>query len=175
MKVICIAGKAQHGKDSLANALNKELIEKGKRVLVYHHADYLKYLCKQYFEWDGMKDEKGRTILQHIGTDIVRTKQPSFWVDTAIQFFNLFQEQYDYAVIPDCRFENECEAYKPIFDTTTIRVYRPDFDNGLTKEQKEHSSETSLDDYHFDITVNCPSGLGNIEQYAQFLLKEGIV
>ena len=175
MKVVCISGKALAGKDSIATSLSRQLSEKGKRVLIYHHADYLKYLCKQYFGWDGVKDEKGRTILQHIGTDIVRTKKPTFWVDTAIDFLKMFKENYDYVLIADCRFVNEVESYKPIFPTTSLRIHRPDFDNGLTQEQKSHASETALDDYSFDITINCPSGLNNIDSYAKMLIEEGLV
>ncbi len=175
MKVVCLSGKAQHGKDSFANAISDQLSKKGQRVLIYHHADYLKYLCKQYFGWDGAKDDKGRTILQHIGTDIVRTKKPTFWVDTAIAFFELFQDDYDYVLIADCRFQDEVDSYKPIFHTTSLRIHRPDFDNGLTPEQKSHASETALDNYSFDITINCPSGLDNVRDYAKMLVEEGLV
>jgi len=36
------------------------------------------------------------------------------------------------------------------FDTTLIRVIRPDFDNGLSETQKQHPSETALDNFDFD-------------------------
>jgi len=175
MKVICIAGKAQNGKDTLAQCLMEELHKRGERVLIYHHADYLKYLCKQYFGWDGNKDETGRTILQKVGTDIVRTKKPSFWVDTAIDFLSVFQDNYDYFLIPDCRFQNEIDSYKPLYDTTSIRIHRLDFISNLTPEQKLHPSETALDDYSFDITINCPSGVEKVKEYVDALIEEGLV
>ncbi len=175
MKIVCISGKAQAGKDSIANALADELCKRGNAVLVYHHADYLKYLCKQYFGWNGIKDEQGRTILQSIGTDYVRNKRPSFWVDTALDFFEVFEEKYDYVLIADCRFKDEIDTYKLYYPTTSLRIHRVDFDNGLTPEQKTHASETSLDDYSFDITINCPSGLENIQNYATMLLEEGLI
>ena len=59
MKVICISGKAQHGKDTTA-AILKELLEAdGKSVKIAHFADLLKFICKTYFDWDGQKDERG--------------------------------------------------------------------------------------------------------------------
>ena len=57
-KVILISGKAQNGKDTVANILREVLHENGERVLVTHYADLLKYICRNYFEWDGKKDEK---------------------------------------------------------------------------------------------------------------------
>ena len=39
------------------------------------------------------------------------------------------------------------------FDVTTVRIERPNFDNGLTEEQKNHESETALDDYIFDYRI----------------------
>ena len=72
MKVICISAKAQHGKDTVANFMKECLEAKEKRVLVTHYADLVKYGCKTFFNWDGQKDEKGRALLQYVGTDIVR-------------------------------------------------------------------------------------------------------
>ena len=59
MKVICISGKAGHGKDTFAGFLKKSLEEQYKRVLITHYGDLIKYVCEKFFEWDGMKDEKG--------------------------------------------------------------------------------------------------------------------
>jgi len=47
MKVICISGKAQHGKDTSANLLREELVNQCQSVLVTHYADLLKYICRK--------------------------------------------------------------------------------------------------------------------------------
>ena len=109
MKIICISGKAQHGKDTTADLLKGILEQQGNTVVVYHYADLLKFICKSYFNWNGQKDEYGRTLLQHVGTDVVRSKDPDYWVDFAIKFFNLFEHDWNYVLIPDCRFPNEIE------------------------------------------------------------------
>ena len=72
-QIVCISGKAQHGKDTTASILREELIQRGYKVLVIHHADLLKFMARSMFEWDGQKDENGRHLLQYIGTDIVLT------------------------------------------------------------------------------------------------------
>ena len=146
MQIICISGKAQHGKDTVAKLCQARLESAGKRVLILHYADLLKYICQQFFGWDGEKDEAGRQLLQYVGTDVVRKKQPEFWVDFVIQILKLFPKEWDYVLIPDCRFPNEIESLKQAgFATTHLRVIRPNFDNHLTKAQQQHPSETALD------------------------------
>ena len=48
MKVICISGKARHGKDTLAGVLKKHLEDHGNRVLVTHFGDLVKYICEKF-------------------------------------------------------------------------------------------------------------------------------
>ena len=72
MKVITISGKAQNGKDTTARLLKDVLEDDGNTVLIAHYADLLKYICKQFFGWDGNKDEQGRHTLQYVGTDVIR-------------------------------------------------------------------------------------------------------
>lgn len=147
MKVIVISGKAQHGKDTTAGYLKEALEKQGKRVLIAHYGDLVKYVCKTFFGWDGQKDEAGRSLLQCVGTDVVRKKEPDFWVWFVCKMLSFFPLEWEYVLIPDCRFPNEvsCPADWD-YDVTHIRVIRPNFDNGLTPEQKAHPSETALDE-----------------------------
>lgn len=153
MKVILISAKAQHGKDTSALILKEIYEAKNKRVLITHYADLLKYICRTFFNWNGEKDDYGRTLLQQVGTNTVCAKQPDFWVDFIISILNLFNDSWDVVIIPDCRFVNEIEKMRANFDTTLIRVIRPDFDNGLSEIQKQHLSETALDNFDFDHIV----------------------
>lgn len=145
MKVIPISGKAGHGKDTLAGYMKAALESQGKQVLITHYGDLLKYICKQFFDWNGEKDEKGRTLLQHVGTEVVRAKRPDYWVDFVREFLLLFQDEWDYVLIPDTRFPNEIVKLAPL-KVIDIRINRPGF-NMLTKEQQKHISETALDDW----------------------------
>lgn len=152
MKVIAISGKARHGKDTSARFLKEKLVSKGYRVLIIHYGDLVKHVSKVVYDWNGIKDETGRSILQKVGTDIVRRKEPDFWVKHVIEVINLFKDEFDYALIPDARFPNEIDIPRVAFKChpdsfTHIRVIRPNFDNGLTEEQKRHPSETALDEY----------------------------
>ena len=78
MKVILISGKARHGKDTLAGMMKEELERKSKRVLIAHYADLLKFICKNFFGWNGEKDDNGRALLQRVGTDVIRKQNPDY-------------------------------------------------------------------------------------------------
>lgn len=150
MRVVCISGKARHGKDTLARMLKENLELQGKKVLITHFGDLVKYICNKFFDWDGVKDEAGRTLLQYVGTDIIRTKQPNYWTDFIIGILKLFPDEWDYVLIPDCRFPNEIECFKENgIQSTLIRINRPNFQSNLTPEQTQHPSEVAMDDYSF--------------------------
>ncbi len=154
MKVICISGKAGHGKDTLASILKEHLEDQGYSVLITHFSDLLKYVCEKFFDWNGEKDETGRTLLQYVGTDVVRKKSPSYWTDFVISILELFPNKWDYVLIPDCRFPNEVECFaKHGIGRILIKIYRPEFVSDLTPEQLNHSSEIAMDNYHPNIYV----------------------
>ena len=148
--IITFSGKAQAGKDSSANIL-KELLEKrGLRILRINYGDYIKYLAAMCLGWNGEKDETGRTTLQLLGTEKVRSVFPDFWVDSVIDVVKIFENDFDFILIADCRFPNELKRWKEEgYSSIPIHVERPGFDNGLTEEQKNHPSETALDEYWF--------------------------
>ena len=154
MKVIAISGHAQNGKDTLAGMLKEEYELRRKRVLVTHYADLVKYVCRAFFDWDGQKDEKGRHLLQYVGTDVVRSQNPDYWVNFIIDMLKFFDGLWDYVIIPDTRFPNELSRLKEEgLDVLHLKVVRPNFISPLTPEQQKHPSETSLDNVWGDITV----------------------
>ncbi len=154
MKILAISGHARHGKDTAAEMLSALLRINGARVLVAHQADLLKYICRTFFGWNGMKDEAGRSLLQEVGTDRIRAKDPDFWVRFLADVLRFFSDRWDYCIIPDTRFPNEIEFFRARgFDVTHLRIIRPHFYNGLTEVQRNHPSETALDDYPADGTI----------------------
>lgn len=153
MKICCISAKAQHGKDTAAKLIKERLEYKGQRVLITHYADLLKFICVKFFGWNEVKDEAGRSLLQYIGTDVVGKKNPAYWAEFIVSILKMFEDTWDYVLIPDCRYPIEVETMKKHFDTIILRVERPNFDNGLTEAQKAHPSETHMDNYNFDFAL----------------------
>jgi hypothetical protein len=176
LKIYAISGKAQHGKDTFANVLYEELANKGYRVLLTHYADLLKYICKTFFDWNGEKDEKGRHILQYVGTDVVRKERPDYWVEFVIDMIDLFGENWDYVIIPDTRFPNEIDKLKEHYDKVEhIRVVRPNFTSTLTEEQLKHPSETALDNVEPNITIFNNGSMNDLRELVKLHIKDGVI
>ena len=153
-KFLCISGKAQNGKDTAGTIFKEELVKSGHSVLLVHQADLLKYICKSFFGWNGDKDDYGRTLLQQVGTDVIRKVDPDFWVNFIANVTGFFKDTWDYIIIPDTRFPNELEKLKADdANVFHIRVSREGFKSPLTEEQQRHPSETALDGIESDFTL----------------------
>lgn len=171
MTIITISAKAEHGKDTTAKLLQEQLEDLGYSVLITHYADLLKYICKNYFGWDGKKNEEGRSLLQKVGTDTIREKQPNYWVDFIKSVLNLFPNEWDFVIIPDCRFPNEIELMQEDFDCISVYVNRPNYSNHLTEEQRQHPSETALDEFKFDYKIINPGNIGGLREEVNGLIN----
>lgn len=175
MKIFTISGHARSGKDTVAKMLRDALEAEGSTVLIAHYGDLVKYICRTFFDWDGNKDEYGRTLLQYCGTDVIRKADPDYWVRFIIQILRFFPDTWDYVIIPDARFPNEIRALQDEnFSVVHLRVERPNFDNGLTDKQKAHPSETSLDHTEPDAMILNDGTLEHLEMLVGEFVKENV-
>lgn len=181
MEIFIISGKSGSGKDALASIMKKKLESNGCSCVTLHYADLVKYYLHQYYDWDGVKDEHGRNLLQQLGTNKIRAMYPDYWATAIGQFLSAVPNDFDVAFIPDARFPNEIEVVKKYNPNVyTIRIERFDEDNNLyvnpifTQEQLNHPSETSLDDYdEFDYFVeNSGEDLTALEEAADTILAD---
>lgn len=174
--IYLISGQARHGKDTLAQMIVEENID--RKTLVLHLADYLKFICQKYFGWNGEKDERGRTLLQLVGTDIIRKNNPNLWVNVLIGLIQGLRMQFDDFIIPDVRFPNEIlrmmDEYMGVVSINIVRINQDGtvYDNGLTEAQKQHPSETALLDFHFDYSIKVVSGnMEEMRRVAKYLVE----
>lgn len=164
MKVIAISGKAESGKDTIAKEIKQLLEEQNYKVMIIHFADVLKFVCRQYFNWNGEKDEYGRTLLQQVGTEMREKNNPNMWVSITEELIRGIGREFDWVIVPDIRFKKEINMLNENFDCVLLRILRQDVDsygivsdhvNHLTDEQRAHKSECDLDDYKFNhIIIN---------------------
>ena len=163
MKVIAISGKAESGKDTIAKMLKQQLEEQNYKVMIIHFADVLKFVCRQYFDWNGEKDEYGRTLLQQVGTEMREKNNPNMWVNITKELIRGIGAEFDYVLVPDTRFKEEINMLNEYFNCLSVRILRQDIDsdgiarvhvNNLTNEQRAHKSECDLDDYKFDFFIS---------------------
>lgn len=172
MKILTFSGSARHGKDTSAMIAGGYLDKIQKTHKTIHYADYLKYVAREYWGWNGEKDEAGRTLLQWLGTDIARERNPNIWVNVAVEFIKTFGIDYDYIFIPDTRFPNEIYTLKNKgWDVHSFWIHRNDFDNGLTEQQKNHPSETALLDYPFDRIISVESKIYKLKDELEKIIN----
>lgn len=169
MFVIGISGKAEAGKSTFAQFLKEALERKHYRVLLINYGDYVKFIAEKYYNWNGEKDEVGRALLQHIGTEQGRLQvDENIWTDMVIRTVEVAERDYDVTIVADCRFPNEYERwYKFGYNIMKLRVERPQYENKLTNEQRKHASETSLDGYPGMISIINSGDLNSFEELAQ--------
>ena len=181
-KIILISGKAQHGKDTFGEMLKNILVEKNNQVQIIHFGDLVKFVSKQYYNWNGEKDKIGRSILQMVGTEIVREKDEHFWTDFVARLINTMTA--DYIIIPDWRFEEEHVRLLDFFeflDIITIRIqrvektegqkYKPYVNPMMLPSQLKHRSEVELDDYVFNYIVYNVT-LEELKQSAELFIED---
>ncbi len=85
-----------------------------------------------------------REFMEVWGTDIARTLRNTCWIEGCMN--TIVQEDWPFAVVPDCRFEDEVEYCRQI-GAKTIRLTR-------NPHQGKHSAETNLLKYDgFDAVI----------------------
>jgi hypothetical protein len=168
--IIGLSGYAQTGKDTVAKYL---IEEHGYRRVAF--ADKIREALYRldpiltdipeipraglasavdHIGWETLKQhsEQARGLLQRFGTEVGREMfGDNFWVDQAIKGVSKF----DKVVFTDIRYPNEYKAVK-LIEGKIIRIVKPSITaiNG-------HTSESALDDYVFDGTID---NVGSIEE-----------
>lgn len=171
-KIFIISGKARSGKDEVA-AIIKDYYQ-NKKCKKLSYAYYLKQYVKKITGWDGSEETKPRDLLQNMGTNFLAEKiDKHFLIKRMCEDINIYSYFYDVIIITDARLVDEIEIPKNKFSNViTIRVSR-NFDNQLTKEQKDHITETGLDDYQrFDYIIDNNENYGELIDNVKNVLDE---
>lgn len=201
--IIGISGKIGSGKDTVAGIIQELAPEMNWEVKRYAHKlkqiasmltgiaieDFEKQEVKASFlgpEWDEKSDQMTvRTFLQKLGTEAIRNNiHENAWVNALYADYEQapqgFKEDrtgryYSYGfpnwLITDCRFPNEAAAVK-LRDGIVIRVER--IDNPYPSS--DHPSETSLDDFEFDVVILNEGGIDSLKRNVRCALeKRGII
>lgn len=174
-KIICLSGKAGSGKDTAAVMIKDELESRGKTAHIINYAGLLKYICSEHLGWDGNKDEFGRSLLQYVGTDIIRAQDPLFFVSFVKSLISFFGEAWDYVIIPDCRFENEVGNLRVSgFRVVHLYVVRESLVSNLSETQQQHVSETEIDGVMPDFYINNYGTLDDLRDTIKKVVDESV-
>jgi hypothetical protein len=104
-QIIGLTGLLGSGKSAVAKEFVKTCALNGVLVEILPFADPVKAVAYS-MGWDGEKDEKGRRLLQLIGTECMRECiDPDGWVKLWLS--KAHSSTADIVVADDCRFPNE--------------------------------------------------------------------
>lgn len=146
--VILLAGKAGSGKSFAASYLTELFKSTGKNTTRDAFAKGIKDIARKYIGWDGTKDEKGRKLLQTLGTEVGREYNPDCWVEYLIHHLeNTPGYPYDVIIIDDWRFPNEYEYFvdNPLYTVVKVLVLGDKNKiSSMPKGTEKHASEVSL-------------------------------
>ena len=153
IRVIGICGAARAGKTTFADYMYEWLQARHMKPRMRPFAGPVKMIAGT-MGWNGVKDDKGRRLLQLLGTECGRECiGPDVWVDIWIHNIQVFVNTTDHYTIiaDDVRFPNEAEAIRKL-GGTIFRVTRPGC------EPSDHPSER--DDIAADHTI---ANVGTVE------------
>jgi dephospho-CoA kinase len=111
MRLIGLAGRARAGKDTVA-----EYLANNYGFKQFSFAEHLKNVA-EVAGWNGLKDEKGRILLQHLG-DTLREYDKDIFIKNLTAKIETYERMVSYAlletrvVISDVRLPSEIEALK---------------------------------------------------------------
>lgn len=143
--LIGFTGQMFSGKSTAAKIIQS----KHPNAYIESFAAPVKKIACECFGWNGIKDEKGRKLLQIIGTEAGRQYNPNIWVDKMRAALDtVYNLESDIVVIDDLRFENEAEFVHEL-GGKVILMKR---DTG--HEKSSHASEQGIKSYDYIIDNN---------------------
>lgn len=170
--IIGLSGYAQSGKDTLGSALvdnygfTRYAFADALKEMVYRLnpvVDQMENRVQDFVDTEGWekakKNPEVRRLLQVMGTEAGRqVLGDNIWVDTVLNRVGGRD-----VVITDCRFPNEAQAVKDR-GGFVVRVRRAG-----VEAVNAHPSETSLDDWSFDMIVDNSGPIETIPKIAEFV------
>ncbi len=147
-KIFILSGKAKSGKNYVADIISDYY----KNSVQISYAYYLKQYIKKITNWDGKEETKPRDLLQSLGIDLIKKIDKELLIRRVMEDIKVYSYFFDVIIVTDARLKEEVDIPKKLFKCITIRINGKD--NDLTLEQKNHITETDLDDYKFDYVID---------------------
>lgn len=173
MKIFIVAGKARHGKDTVASMIRDFYAD--KKCINLSYGSYIKDYAMKISDWDGSDETKPRELLQHLGTEVIRNNiDENFFIKRLCDDIRVYSYYFDVITISDARFPDEIDIPRKTFsDVCVMKVVRSNFDSPLSEEQLKHRTETALDGYsNFDYVIENDGSLDDLRDKVKVILDE---
>lgn len=154
--IIGLSGPMGVGKTTTANEIIKIALEHQARYPAVHKvafADALKTCAIRWFGWNGQKDEKGRRMLQLLGTEVGRAYDENVWIchwRSAVDIIGSAHPRGAVIVADDVRFDNEASYIKGMGGFMARLVGR----GGGDALAMKHSSEGGINGEYIDTVID---------------------
>lgn len=150
MKIYLLAGKAGSGKDLMGRYMKTQYDFAGHNACILHITTPLYEYARNYFSWNGNMAEKPREFLQEMGIEVIQKQlgKKYFLLDRLCEDVDILKNFFDVFIIADGRLLFEFEELKRRFPSIKIiHVIRDNYENELTEQEKQHVTETEMEDY----------------------------
>ena len=175
--IILISGKRGVGKSYIAEKLNNLLRNNDYTSEVRCFANGIKECANSFFYWDGLKNDRGRKLLQNLG-NVGREYDKNVWVADLVKSIEDELFLSDVYIVDDWRFSNEKEYLEALglYIIITLRVESKERGNYTDPDISENSLPV------FDLQLDggdCPENYydfvidnsGNIEEKLKTILE----
>lgn len=174
-KIFIVSGKANSGKDTTCELINNYIKLKELKSINLQFSTYIKMYAKAISGWNGEEDTKPRSLLQEIGTSIIRDKiDNEFFIKRIIGDIKVYSYYCDVITISDARLPEEIDSIYEAFDNVVrINIERPNYDNNLNSKEKKHRTEVGLDNYNnYDYTIINDGTLEDLNKKIEKIVNE---
>lgn len=164
--IFVIAGKADAGEDTTSMVIKNYASLKNKSSINLQFSYYVKSYAKEIVGWNKDSNNRHVSLLQTIGTDIIRNKiDNDFFIKRILGDIEVYSYFFNIISISDARFPEELDrisnTYKNVYK---IKLERPNYNSQLSSNEQSHKTETALDNYNnFDFVIKND---GSIEDLA---------
>lgn len=151
-KIILIAGKARSGKNTIGDILKKLYETDQKRVVISPYTKYLKRYIEEITGKEIDENDKPRELLQQLGVEIIREKlgKRDMFITRQMDDIDIYSYFFDVIIIPDVRFPKEIDRIREKYSNVTVIKVLTSLTNSMSLEEKNHITETALDNYSDD-------------------------
>lgn len=172
--IYIISGKAKAGKDTTAGFIKEFYSNKGLKTINLQFSSYIKMYAKEISSWDGTENNKPRTLLQELGENIRKDIDKYFFINRIIDDIRVYSNYYNIITISDARLPEELNKIHERYpNSIKISIIRPNYNPYNSLEEKNHPTETALDDYYdYDYIINNNGTLNDLKKEVKNILNK---